>query len=216
MAVSDAFVDENLVFLPRPGTSSSARWVSIEACVWSGPSGLRTVACLRDFYPNRSELFQTVLLCEKVSLEVLVNEARQISHSYTLEHITGMLMGICYELKRDTSKSSTIDIPSLRCCRIFPTKPDIRQETYVNLKSAEDEWYISDRVHLATLFRSKLDLLAFDAKTTQKLQPLLVLLGLGNRVLSKVAKKIATPDGNLRLNQVHTKWLRNRMRYIKG
>ena len=216
MTVSDAFVNENLVLLPRPGGSPSDQWVSIEACVWSGPSGLKTVACLRNFYPNRSELFQSVLLCEKVSLEVLVNEARQISYSYSLEHIAGILLGICSGLKRDKSKSSTIDIPSLKCCRIFPTQTDIRHETYVDLKSAEDEWYIPDRAHVATLFRSKLDLLAFDAKTTQKLQPLLEVLGLGNRVLSKVAKKIATLNGNPRLNQVHTKWLRNRMRYIKG
>ncbi|KAF2177739.1 hypothetical protein K469DRAFT_676716 [Zopfia rhizophila CBS 207.26] len=206
-----AFQIDKLVFIPGEHPEAG-EWVDVDTCVWTGPPCLRTTPCLQRFYPEHQHFLQNDLKVSDANINTLVNEAKQINSSDTVEYIGEILTATSKFLELSGTHSS---VEALIGCRIFPvvSKPSSSDFRLCSATPA-DVWFIADRPHLKVSFEGSVPLLAFGADVLENVQPLFNGLGLDGRVLSKVAKGLSKTDGKADLHPEYTRVIQEKARCI--
>lgn len=199
------------MYVSNLDSKTTGLWVTIDKCIWSGPSWLKRTTCLESLFPAQQFLFCNVLGLGNANLKSLVLEAQQIGAADTLEYIAQVFVGISQFLDPPVFKPADTELAQLIRCRVFPTRIDAKQHT---LNSALDTWYIPDRSHLRESFESKVPFLALDKKAIEKIRPLIQKLGLEHRLLSKNAVGIKLIEDKGSLHAVYTNSLREKARFI--
>ncbi|KAF1995054.1 hypothetical protein P154DRAFT_379511, partial [Amniculicola lignicola CBS 123094] len=206
-----AFQVDKLIFVPGK-QPESGEWVDVDTCVWTGPPSLRTTPCLQRFYPQHRNFLQNDLKISDANINTLVNEAKQINSSDTVEHIAQILIATSKYLELSETCSS---VEALVGCRIFPIVAKTSSFDF-RLCTAHptDLWFIADRPHLKISFEGCVPLLSFGTDILENLQPLFKALGLGGRVLSKAAKGVSKTIGKAEPHPEYTQLIQGKARCI--
>jgi hypothetical protein len=185
------------------------------SCVWDGPDCLKQTPRLFVHYPEHRELFWSVLGIRDADLSTLATEAQQLSISDSLTHISDLLIAISrfLEIHKNPKKVSRFASYAM-----FPVHLKRRGSTQVSidLKTASDsdEWYIADLERLGRSFDGKLNLLAIDQDTRDKIKPLIRALRMERRLLSRSAHGIPVAGGSKCLDVEYTASFKRKAKYI--
>ena len=163
-------------------------------------------------YPENKSFFQHTLGLGEANLKTLVQEARRILSSDTVEHIMQIFVAISKFL--DISNSIEL-VKDLASSRIFPISNENSTDfDQLSTATADDMWFIADRRHLKDSFAGLAPILAFDPDVIEQLGPLITALQLHDRVLSKIATGVSNTDGTVKLDSAYTEALLKKVEYI--
>jgi hypothetical protein len=211
------FNSEALIYIPN--SRNRKEWITLEDCVWKGPSCLRKTACLADFYPQHHPLFCSLLGLQTAEWRTLTNEALKIEAYDSIDYISELFLAIndhFRSLEQHESPNSLEMKNVLTTSTIFPIDEGRSQGVFDYLSTSQTDatWFIADRPHLKLAFQGLVPLLVFNEDTMGKIAPLIVALGWNRRLLSRLAHGIPQPDGDMQLNYRYTKYLCSKARYI--
>lgn len=180
--------------------------------MWTGPSCLRSTPRLQIYYPQHYHFFQKDLKVGDANINTLVNEIKQVYSSDTTEYIGEVFIATSKYLELSNTPSS---VDSLIGFPIFPVVSK-SSSTDFQLCSATpmDLWFIPDRPQLKVCFEGCVPLLVLGADVIENVQPLFKALGLGERMLSKVAKGVSKTDGKADLHPEFTRVIQEKARCI--
>ncbi|KAK4235772.1 heterokaryon incompatibility protein 6, OR allele [Achaetomium macrosporum] len=222
----DTVETEELLYIHPSNNETGERWISIGACVWTGPSFLKNVCRLREYYPTRSRLFNGILGCPDITsyhpmgLAYVVREAHGIKHNDDLKYIQDVFLGIAEQVRhgvpRDDDKEA---VYRLRKREIFPTRRGTESTSipsyHLRSASESEHWYIPDHPQVAPVFADTLDYLAFHQTVWDALSPLFDLLGIQDRRLSLASRSQTVAEGRIRSRNFNCASLvKRRMRFI--
>ncbi|TRX89111.1 hypothetical protein FHL15_010028 [Xylaria flabelliformis] len=175
------FKDTKLVYIPEecPVPLPGSRWVSLDACVWDGPTCLKKFPRLRNFYAELEDLFCSKLKLTVANLSTLIAEAKLISSIDSLTYarslfkqLSHMSYGTYYHTRYDAGFYDLLEL------EIFPVWKGKRGNQFDHLKSSGMTWYIADVPYLLDSFEGKIPLLAFEPSTLVEMKDLITNLGL--------------------------------------
>ncbi|KAI0546337.1 hypothetical protein F4679DRAFT_416227 [Xylaria curta] len=211
------FKDTKLVYIPEecPVPLPGSRWVSLDACVWDGPTCLKKFPRLRNFYAELEDLFCSKLKLTVANLNTLVAEAKLISSIDSLTYVRSlfkqlshMSYGTYYHTRYDAGFYDLLER------EIFPVWKGKRGAQFDHLKSSGMTWYIADAPYLLDSFEGKIPLLAFEPPTLVEMKDLITNLGWENRKLRKLAIKELSIEGYETVDWKYTQSLRQKWRCI--
>ncbi|KAH6880015.1 hypothetical protein B0T10DRAFT_145765 [Thelonectria olida] len=221
-AIKKGFSKKPLIFIPATKFSKS-QWVTVEECVWSGPEYLRRTPVLRKTYRSCSSLFWYLLGIKGTNTEILVNEARKIQDSDSIDYVVKVFSAIGEFARRDELDQEpgqlAKTVTSLQDCQIFPIeleryKKGSEGRHMLRSWTSEPTWFIADRPHLRECFADEILLLAFDVAELQRMAWIRHLPGMEKRLLSKVAFCQPSPELQLVPDDPHTELFRTRAKFI--
>lgn len=107
-------------------------------------------------------------------------------------------------------------IDEFRQRQIFPVDIQSFDNTFDSLYTAasHDRWFIADRGYLRRSFEGEISLLAFKVEDIAEMGPLIKTLSLGDRLLSKIAKGVASVEGSVNFHTDYTNILRKKIKFI--
>ncbi|TDZ21108.1 hypothetical protein Cob_v005984 [Colletotrichum orbiculare MAFF 240422] len=184
-----------LIYYPGRG------WVSPAACVWSSHTNLQTTGKLRMENAGVNEIVQELKhksQVEQPEADVLKQLILMLSsHAASREG----------EISGEDIQKRLKDLPIFPVCSIT-AGPDVA------LKSLKDMWYIADESKLKDSFGGKIEMLDLDLDEFKEALPLIHLLGIGDRLLSRVVKVATKPVGVLTLRSDWSNLLQMRAKFI--
>ncbi|KAI1753328.1 hypothetical protein F4782DRAFT_90937 [Xylaria castorea] len=211
------FKDTKLVYIPEecPVPLPGSRWVSLDACVWDGPTCLKKFPRLRKFYAELEDLFCSKLKLTAANLNTLITEAKLISSTDNLTYVRSlfkqlshMSYGTYYHTRYDAGFYDLLKL------EIFPVWKGKRGAQFDHLKSSGMKWYIADTPYLLDSFEGKIPLLAFEPSTLVEMKDLITNLGWENRKLRKLAIKELSIEGYETVDWKYTQSLQQKWRCI--
>ncbi|CZR50455.1 uncharacterized protein PAC_00327 [Phialocephala subalpina] len=214
-----SFESETLIFTPKSKDWTGREWLSLQGCVWEGPTCLRKVACLSKFYPEHYSFFSLMLGLRKADWTTLTDEARMIKASDPLDYISEVFVAISEHfqaaVKPRFSEARTI-IAALTKSAIFPVDEGKSGSTfdYLSTSQTDTTWYIADRPHLKHVFQGHVPLLALNEETLGKIDPLIKALSWDRRLLSRLARGVPDVGRDAQLNNKYTRSMCTRARFI--
>jgi hypothetical protein len=184
------------------------------SCVWDGPDCLKQTPRLFVRYPQHRKLFWNLLGIRDADLSTLATEAQQLSITDPLTHISDLLITISRYLgiykNQDVFPFASYAMFPVQSKRLGSTQASIDLRTASN----SDEWYIADLERLGRSFNGKLDLLAIDQGTRDKIKPLIEALQMEDRLLSWSAYGNPVAEGSKCLDGVYTASFKRKAKYI--
>ncbi|KAI0865764.1 hypothetical protein F4860DRAFT_264802 [Xylaria cubensis] len=211
------FKDTKLVYIPEecPVPLPGSRWVSLDACVWDGPTCLKKFPRLRNFYAELEDLFCSKLKLTVANLSTLIAEAKLINSNDSLTYVRSlfkqlshMSYGTYYHTRYDAGFYDLLEL------EIFPVWKWKRGAQFDHLKSSGMTWYIADVPYLLDSFEGKIPLLAFEPSTLVEMKDLITNLGWENRKLRKLAIKELSLEGYETVDWKYTQSLRQKWHCI--
>ncbi|TGJ84215.1 hypothetical protein E0Z10_g4585 [Xylaria hypoxylon] len=211
------FKDNKLVYIPEECAVPlpDSRWVSLDVCVWDGPTCLEKFPRLRNFYSELEDLFCSKLKLATANLNTLIVEAMLISSTDSLTYVhslfkqlSHMLYGTYYHTRYDAKFYGLVEL------EIFPVWTGKRGVHFDYLKSSRMTWYIADAPYMLDSFEGKIPLLAFEPSVLSEIKDLITCLGWENRKLRKLAVKVLSIEGFEKVDDKYTQSLRNKWRCI--
>ncbi|KAI3321654.1 hypothetical protein HD806DRAFT_545850 [Xylariaceae sp. AK1471] len=211
------FQDGKLVYIPEecvvplPGS----RWISLDACVWDGPTCLKKLPRLRNYYSELEDMFCSKLKLKVADLKSIVAEAKLIIPTDSLTYLRSlfkqlshMSYGTYYHTRQDAGFYDLSDL------EIFPVWTEKQGAQFHVLKSPRMEWYIADTPYLLESFEGKIPLLAFEPSMLAEIKDLITYLGWENRKLQKLVTKESAIEGLDKYNPEYTQSLQHKWRCI--
>ncbi|KAI0197267.1 hypothetical protein EV127DRAFT_329817 [Xylaria flabelliformis] len=208
------FKDTKLIYIPEecPVPLPGSRWVSLDACVWDGPTCLKKFPRLRNFYAELEDLFCSKLKLTVANLSTLIAEAKLINSNDSLTYVRSlfkqlshMSYGTYYHTRYDAGFYDLLEL------EIFPVWKGKRGTQFDHLKSSGMTWYIADVPYLLDSFEGKIPLLAFEPSTLVEMKDLITSLGWENRKLRKLAIKELSIEGYETVDWKYTQSLRQNL-----
>lgn len=186
--------------------------------MWNGPVCLRRIPRLQEHYnqPVFRSLFRKLIGIPVANLNTMITELQQVDNHDAFEH----LRSICIETGKMVENANYTELTEVSAAerleksKIWPIRIGKSDSGYDYLAESTESWYIADYNHLRTAFTGKLPFLAFDRLTIDYMMPLLDLLALNRRLLSKLAKLQTAVDGELTFLPYYTAALRRKARFI--
>ncbi|KAI0869992.1 hypothetical protein GGS24DRAFT_129333 [Hypoxylon argillaceum] len=211
------FKNDKLVYIPEECAMplQGSRWISLDACVWDGPTCLKKFLRLKDFYPRLEDLFCSKLKLAIANLNTLVAEAILISSVDSLAYIRSLFKQLShmsygtYEYTRQDAKF--YDLLKFKVVPIWKGK---RGAQFDCLSSSEMVWYIADTPYLLDSFEGKVPILAFEPSILGDIKDLITYLGWEHRKLRTLAKRESSITGFERVDYNYTQSLRGKWRCI--
>ncbi|KAF4630462.1 hypothetical protein G7Y89_g7676 [Cudoniella acicularis] len=198
------FTSERLIY---DHLSVPPRWVLIDQCVWTGPRCLHTTPKLARCYPALEILFCTILGVRNATSDNIVQELLAVvnsvpgySNSPLLDEashhrITQLLLGLKpLELSRYARNI-------LASQRIWPYRA--HGDAVMTLVFITNAFFIPDHQHFLDVLDNSIPILYFSSSNVTALKPLLLMLGLESKLLSRSvthidsAEDTSMPDVNL-------------------
>lgn len=200
------FATESLICIPAKARGGTRQWVKASDCVWRGESWMNRFCVLSRIYPERSLLFSSSLRIQDADLYHIIQEASHLPAVSNETRSPKLAQKICLSLTTHLISRGTSALPlsqkgPLLHAKVFPIVSNSENAPYECLASANDKesWLIADRAIFRTQFRGVLPVLAFDADVVLKIRPLLEVLDLQDRILSRVATNVTEAHGNVTL-----------------
>ena len=208
---------EKLIHVPPAGKGREGDrgiWVSQLHCFWRGEQWLTQSFGLEKVYPDLEVLFRTYLLVPNAGADHYISEARALTklERTPLSQIERVFVALTSQVKAGGLDTRQKD--EIRSLDIIPvTSPGDAFRNLVAV-SAETPWLIADRENLRDQFRSVLPLCMFEPAFVLKIKPLLVAIGLGDRILSELVTSITEAEGEAEFHKDLTKKYRKRSKYL--
>jgi hypothetical protein len=172
---------------------------------------------LKRYYPGNHRLFQRILGIQDADMDTLIGKVRQTSPNDSLEYMTQVFVAISQLLEKPLSSTDEAKVKLLNGYQIFPLQNQSYLPDFCFFRTAldsDDEWYIADRLHFRRFFEGKLSLLAFDEQSLEKMQPLIQILDLSNRLLSRASKAAPMANGQIMFQPMYTNSLQKKANWI--
>ena len=212
----EAFQNERLVFVPDSGCKNPGEgcWVTTDDCVWDGPPCLKRIYRLKPHYHENVTLFRRILGLRQAGLSKLLREVQQISPTDSVTYIQDIFIATSLIVHDATYTELKDQSPyaKLVSLKIWPVLNEDQNGTQFDCLT--DIWYIPDNTYLRDIFCGKLKFLAFDKESFGYLLPLIKLLGLERRMISKAARSESRMKGEVKLLPNYTVSLRRKVRHI--
>ncbi|KAL2757677.1 hypothetical protein ACRALDRAFT_1079807 [Sodiomyces alcalophilus JCM 7366] len=205
------FNNDRLICIPHNEDNGERTWVKPLACVWKGRAWMVEFHVLKKYYPELEVLFRTMLLVPNASTSHFVEEALAVASRTASTKSTRRIESILHaiasrvveNLDRDPDRADggleQVHKMRLSDAQVFPIVSGPKNHPYERLASVKDKesWLIADRAIFRTQFANVLPVLALDADVVLRIQPLLEALGLGDRLLSRVATNVTEAHGEV-------------------
>jgi hypothetical protein len=190
--------------------------------VWGAPTRicLRQYINIKDFYPDNVNFFCRALNVSNFNLAHIIGEMCSFQYGDNIQHIAQVFEVLDEYLKRvpEGLQHLKAEIGEILSRLLFPVRfgnsADPRGYDRLATGVERPKWFIADRLCFDTSFAGRTSLLAFDYDVNIRLGDLFVHMGLGDRRLSKVAKKTAVPTEPVELNPKFTSILRSKMDFV--
>ncbi|KAK5629125.1 hypothetical protein RRF57_004840 [Xylaria bambusicola] len=211
------FNENELVYIPEECAVQlqRSRWISLDACVWDGPTCLKKIPRLKNFYSELEGLFCSKLKLPTANLNTLIAETALINSTDSLPYIRSLLKqlshmsyGTYYHTRYDAKFYDLIDMS------VFPVWTGKRGAHFDELRSSRMSWYIADAPYLLDCFEGKVPLLAFEPSILGEIKDLIANIGWENRKLRKLAVKELSIQGFEKVDYKYTHSLQDKWRCI--
>lgn len=215
-----AFAELKLLFLLKGESASVGVWLSTDDCVWDGLGCLKRTPRIIQHYPELESFFRDSLKIPNTTLKDLVNEARRIVPSDSLEHIQQVLKATSALIQpKAWKKNRDAGVLQLKALNIFPAWLGESGGQLYQLRSAipslrGGDWYIADRPHLLASSEGRVAFLTMSLSKMRACSNLFQLLQLEDRMLSKLAVKVSHVQNDAGHSPVHTMSLRAKAHHI--
>jgi hypothetical protein len=170
----------------------------LKDCVWDGPDFLLETTILSQYYGRCKGLFCRILCLQNASLAHFVREAQSLKCTDQVSYIRNIFLGLESCIDRADAPN---EVRLLRQMPIWPirSKDSSHEYDYLGVgDETEVTWFIADRTHFETAFKSKVDLLAFGVDDITRMEKLLqAVLETSSRLLTTVAKSFASTSAHL-------------------
>jgi hypothetical protein len=150
-----------------------------------------------------------------------MEEARLLEAGDSLAYISHIFVALndLLQITTDINRTAPMEtkiVQELLMAAIFPVETKQSKSTFDHLATADtwNLWFIADRVHLRSSFEGLVPLLALRSEVVETILPLLNKLGLEHRMLSKIVVGVPRTEGQSRLHEDMTAFLRAKSRYI--
>jgi hypothetical protein len=207
------------IYLPSTSSRGTGEWVEYGSCVWDGPSCLRYVPRVRDFYSNQRKLFQTIVGMPNADLNTLHREVLHMVPSDTY-HIVSVLGAISKQLEEPRRRAAiNSGIQDLGTWAMFPVTmagTDVPAAKTVLRASRDSAWCIPESQIHRDAFYGVVDLSVlhggeFDAEWMKALRE---HLDLGSRFVSRSLKRQSSDVSGARRHASYETKLRRKAPYI--
>ncbi|KAK5659658.1 hypothetical protein OQA88_866 [Cercophora sp. LCS_1] len=210
------FIDGKGIFVPNTREGIPG-WVDQSECVWKGAGFVQKFHVLREAYPRCEQLFTKVLTHRDMDLEVLVSEAETITPATPLSLILDIFKALAKRRQAYPNEALNESLARRLVSRaIFPIDEGSPETEFDDLCTGtpETEWYIADRPHLRASFQGIVSLLSFSPPDVLSILSIITAIGLGDRLLSKIATPSLVLEGDVQLHQEHTAQFRSKSKFI--
>jgi hypothetical protein len=144
---------------------------------------------LNDHYDELRDFFVDTLGVKTLTLRMVYDELCNVSPQRSVDEIKNIIWSLNALLQ---TESDRLDPEPLRKAHIFPVR---HPDGSVILLSADTEFAIVDRDHLAARFRDRIKLLDYTLEEVRRLKPFLQWANLEQRYLSASVKEITSFQG---------------------
>ncbi|KAI7102807.1 hypothetical protein KC340_g3670 [Hortaea werneckii] len=207
--IQSAFTDAHLIFVPLE--SGGGKWVGKTVCRWKSEPCLSKLYDVKAFYNDYVELFHRKLSIKAANASDIIDE---MQHLDTTAEATSKAIQLLVALEKQMHVVDEINIATERLSKgvnIFPVQG---KDGLISRRSLNDKsWFIADTPRLKRLFECKVDLLVEDDKL-QACSNLMGRLKLDARKLSKCVCEKMVLQGEQKLNQELTDYVRVRAKYV--
>lgn len=176
-----AFETESLIFVPFEGRPT---WVKLSQCIWSSSVEIGDKAILDLYYPNIEGLFVQKLGVEQLTVDMVYQKLLHIGVNGSPPEELHRTLGLFNFLLQQNSEAP--DLGNLLQGRIFPVRNTDNSNSIV---SAETDFVIVDRQHVADAFAGRARMLDMGVEQVRQMKPFLQWAGLEGRFLSMSAKE---------------------------
>jgi hypothetical protein len=168
-------------------------WYKTSQCLWSSTTESSGKVTLNEHYEELKTFFVETLGVSTLTLQIVYDELLQMgSGQPSLFDVKHNLQALNSLLQTDLNHPDAA--PFLKC-KLFPVKyPD----GTTSLTSADVEFAIIDRQHLADRFQPHVKVLDYTLEEVRCLKPFLEWANLHNRYLSASVKEITCLSGDMR------------------
>lgn len=176
--------------------------MGIKECVWEGKDYIQTTTKLASQYRASEALFCQFLGIKNATSKTLVNELKAIADkknipipTAVLKRVKGLLFGLGQFAEKPNDIPST-EVETLKSLNIWPRKFLELGSANVALVGISSAFFVPDHPLLVELLMEKstgeFPVLDLEESEVRKIKPLLVALGLENRLLSESVKEDAS------------------------
>ncbi|KAJ4286909.1 hypothetical protein N0V88_007854 [Collariella sp. IMI 366227] len=180
------FETERLIFAFK---NKEPGWYKTSECLWSSTAEIRGMVTLNDHYDELRDFFVDTLGVKTLTLRMVYDELCNISPQRGVDEIKNIIWSLNALLQ---TEPDLLDPGPLRKAHIFPVR---YPNGGVSLLSADTEFAIIDRDHLAARFRDCIKLLDYTLEDVRRLKPFLQWSELEQRYLSASVKEITSFQG---------------------
>lgn len=180
------YEDKSLIF---GMTNDEPGWYRISECLWSSTTGIRGKVTLNDNYEDPKDIFIDILGVKTLTLQMVDDELLETSRRSTIGETKSKVW--FFNALLPTERHCADPAPLLE----RPVFPIIYPDGTEGLSSAETEFAIPDREHLASQFRGRTKMLDVSLEEVRRLKDFFEWTDLANRYLSASIKELTSFSG---------------------
>jgi hypothetical protein len=180
------FRENCLIFVT---TDSRTGWYKSSECLWSSTTEISGKVTLNDHYEELKEFFIDTLGVQTLTLQMAYDDLLETSSQATMKEIISKLWCLNALLSTD---DTYVDPKPLLQKPIFPV---VYPDGSKALRSADTQFAITDREHLASRFRGKIRILDFTQEEVRSLKIFFDWANLSHCYLSASVKELTSISG---------------------